>query len=299
MIKTAHVLPFILCFTYLTAQEYKVKSLDINNKLDHHAPVMVGDTIYFSCNLTDKRGQPILDKYSEKVFGLYKASTTSDGEIEDPEVIKKTERRKFNMTGATFSKDGKYMYFTSNNYHLGNNKSERHKMYNLVIRRAEYDDDKGWTNFTTLPFCDTDYNYGHPALSADDSTLYFVSNMEGTKGKSDLYRVIVKRHQTYGEIERLNKYINSPRTELFPFVSSDNVLYFASNREGGYGALDIYKYDLSKAGASTEPELLPEPINSKGNDFSFCIFDDSKRGYFASRRRRGKGGDDLFYFTVE
>ncbi len=299
MIKKALFLSLLLSLGYAAAQEYNVKSLEINNKLDHHAPVVVGNKIYFSCNLVNKRGKPVLDKYSGKIYGLYEGTVTENGEIENPQLITKTEKGQFNMSTATFTKDGKYMYFTTNNFHTGKNKSKNYDTYNLVIQRAEFIEGKGWTNFTTLPFCDTNYNYAHPAISPDGTTLYFISNVKGAKGKSDLYKVSVHGHETYGEIDRLNDTINSPRTELFPYVSNDNSLYFASNRRGGLGGLDIYKYPLNTNDISEKPEPLPEPVNSKGNDFSFFIFEDSKSGYFTSRRLHGKGGDDLFYFTID
>lgn len=220
-----------------------------------------------------------------------------DGEIRDATSIVKTELGQFNMSAATYSKDGKYMYFTTNHLGKGSNKLRGMETYNLQIQRAEYEEGKGWTNFITLPFCDLNFNFAHPALSPDDSTLYFIADVRGTKGKSDLYKVSVSNHKTYGEVTKLSEIINSSRREIFPFVSADNKLYFTSDRRGGKGGLDIYSYDLESSDKDAKPMSLNKPINSPGDDFSFFLNDDLSTGYLSSRRLKGKGGDDLFYFS--
>ena len=200
------------------------------------------------------------------------------------------------MSIATYSKDGKYMYFTSNHDKKAENKIKGYTTRNLLIQRAEYVEGKGWINFTTLPFCDPEFNYGHPALSPDGKTLYFFSDIKGTKGKSDLYKVSVTNFETYGEIERLSDSINSSRSDGYPFVSADNKLYFTSNRRGGKGGLDIYVYDLNSDDSEQVPVSLDSPINTIGDDFSFFLNDDLTTGYLSSRRLKGEGGDDLYYF---
>jgi hypothetical protein len=296
---TALLFLLTLTFGFSQSKEIEVKKLEINNKLDHFAARVVGDKIYFSSNLTRKNGRAIIDKYAQNLYGLYEGTLAEDGEIEDPKLVKRTEVGMSNMTAATYSKDGKYMYFTSNQTVAGENKLQDKSTFNLLIQRAEYEEGKGWTNFTVLPFCDPDYNFLHPALSPDGNTLYFVSTIKGTKGKSDLYKVSVSNHQTYGEITKLSETINSPRKEIFPFVSADNKLYFSSDRRGGKGGLDIYSYDLDSTDTEQKPVSLDKPINSIGDDFSFFLNDDLTTGYLSSRRLKGEGGDDLYYFSLE
>lgn len=285
-----------LAYGFAQSEDVEVKKLEINTKLDHFAARVVGDKIFFSHNLTTKRGRAIKDKYDGFIYIMYEAPLSEDGEIKDEKPVVKTEFGRFNMSSATFSKDGKYMYFTTNHIDKGENKLKGIETYNLQIRRAEYVEGKGWTNFETLPFCDPNHNFAHPALSPDGSTLYFIADVKGTKGKSDLYKVSVSNHKTYGEITPLGETINSSRTEIFPFVSADNKLYFTSDRRGGKGGLDIYVYDLESGDEEQVPVSLDEPINSRGDDFSFFLNDDLTTGYLSSRRYRGEGGDDLYYF---
>ncbi|MGJ8550227.1 TolB family protein [Winogradskyella wichelsiae] len=299
MLKLKFTLLVLLVFTFGFSQskDVEVKNLEINTKLDHFAPRVVGDKIFFSANLTTKRGRAIKDKYDGFVFNIYEGSIDGNGEIKNEKPITKTELGQFNMSAATYSKDGKYMYFTTNQLGKGNNRYKGIETFNLQIQRAEYVEGSGWTNFTTLPFCDPDFNFLHPALSPDESTLYFVATVKGTKGKSDLYKVSVSNHKTYGEISKLSEKLNSSRTEIYPFVSSNNILYFTSDRRGGKGSLDIYSYDLNAENTDEIPVSLEEPINSPGDDFSFFLNDDLTTGYLSSRRLKGEGGDDLYYFT--
>ncbi len=286
-----------LTFGFSQSEDVEVKKLEINNKLDHFAARVVKDKIFFSSNLTRKNGRVILDKYSQNLYGIYEGTVTEDGEIKDPKLVTRPEVGMSNMSVATYSKDGKYMYFTSNHTQKGENKLQDKNTFNLLIQRAEYKEGKGWINFTTLPFCEPDFNFAHPALSPDGSTLYFIADIEGTKGKSDLYKVSVSNHETYGEVTKLNETINSSRKEIFPFVSADNKLYFSSDRRGGKGGLDIYCYDLNSTNIIKPPLSLDAPINSRGDDFSFFLNDDLTTGYISSRRSRGEGGDDLYYFS--
>ncbi len=286
-----------LTFGFSQSKDVEVKKLEINNKLDHFAARVVKDKIYFSSNLVTKRGRPILDKYAQQLFGIYEGVADEDGEIKDAKLITRPEVGMSNMSVATYSKDGKFMYFTSNHTIKGENKLQDKNTFNLLIQRAEYVEGKGWTNFTTLPFCEPDFNFAHPALSPDGLTLYFIADIKGTKGKSDLYKVSVSNHETYGEVTKLDETINSSRTEIFPFISSDNKLYFSSNRRGGKGGIDIYSYDLESSDAEQKPVSLDKPINSIGDDFSFFLNDDLTTGYLSSRRLRGEGGDDLYYFS--
>ena len=299
MLKLKFTLLVLLVFTFGFSQskDVEVKNLEINTKLDHFAPRVVGDKIFFSANLTTKRGRAIKDKYDGFVFNIYEGSIDENGDIKNEKPITKTELGQFNMSAATYSKDGKYMYFTTNQLGKGNNRYKGIETFNLQIQRAEYVEGSGWTNFTTLPFCDPDFNFLHPALSPDESTLYFVATVKGTKGKSDLYKVSVSNHKTYGEISKLSEKINSSRTEIYPFVSSNNILYFTSDRRGGKGSLDIYSYNLNAENKDEIPVSLEEPINSPGDDFSFFLNDDLTTGYLSSRRLKGEGGDDLYYFT--
>lgn len=289
---------FTLFFCALSySQRYQIKRIDLNSKFDHFSFIINNEKVYFTSNVVTPKGYARKDIYNDNMYTVYEAKMAGDGEIIEEKPVLKNYLKYHNMSTSTFTKDGRFMYFSSNSRKKSDKLKSGANPYNLLLIRAEYKDSIGWTNFKTLPFCETDYGYTHPALSPDNRTLYFVSNRSGTKGKSDIYKVSVSEDQmSYGPVTRLNKAVNSSKSELFPFVSNDNVLYFASNRSKGKGGLDIYSYYLNTTDKNIKAKHLPEPINSKFDDFSFYINKDNE-GYFSSRREGGKGGDDVFYFS--
>jgi PKD repeat protein len=76
-------------------------------------------------------------------------------------------------------------------------------------------------------------------------------------------------------------------------MHSSGKLYFTSDRSGGFGKLDVYYTSLNN-GLWDSPVLLPEPINSAGDDFAFVAEKDLQTGYFASNRR---SADEIYKFT--
>ncbi|RRJ92433.1 OmpA family protein [Paenimyroides tangerinum] len=196
---------------------------------------------------------------------------------------------KYNISTPTFTKDGNTVYFTQNN--LIKNKNNHGFTSNLKIFRADYVDEK-WKNITELPFNNDDYSCAHPILSQDEKALYFSSDMPGTYGDSDIYRVKIFGNNQYSLPENLGKKINTEGKETFPFMGSDNVLYFASNGHLGLGGLDIYKIDLKDENA--EVVNLGEPVNSSFDDFAIYLKTDNKTGFFASNRPKGLGYDDIY-----
>tara|TARA_R110002049_G_scaffold143647_5_gene305850 strand:+ start:1818 stop:2084 length:267 start_codon:yes stop_codon:yes gene_type:complete len=84
---------------------------------------------------------------------------------------------------------------------------------------------------------------------------------------------------------------------MFPFISTDNTLYFASNRPNGFGGFDIYKSKMNDDGTFEKAQKLPKPINSNKDDFSLIINSNNNSGYLSSKRNGGRGDDDIYYFT--
>ena len=113
------------------------------------------------------------------------------------------------------------MYFTRNN-ELGRKvKTDSLENVLLKIYKATYNG-KLWVGVEELPFNSNQYNCAHPALSPDEDYLYFSSDMPGSKGGSDLYRVSISDN-TYGTPESLGDQINTLGRDTFPFITPENV----------------------------------------------------------------------------
>lgn len=183
---------------------------------------------------------------------------------------------------------GTNLYFTRNS--AGKNKYDKNGIQNLSLYVGSVDV-LGGVSETLLPFCSAEYSVGHPAVSRDGKTLYFASDMPGSKGV-DIYEVSIEGFQKYGTPKRLEGNVNTDGDEMFPFIGSNGTLYFSSNGHIGLGGLDVFMVD-----AKGDVIHLGQPLNSMNDDFAFILKDDNKTGYVSSNRPGGKGDDDIYAFT--
>jgi outer membrane protein OmpA-like peptidoglycan-associated protein/tetratricopeptide (TPR) repeat protein len=272
---------------------FEIKNLALNTVNSEFGAVKQGQNLVFSgiikkAGLFDKTYKWNNELYLDLLTVGLENSNSSDsmvkyfsGELNTP----------MHEANAVFTKDGKTVYFTRNNYKKGKRAKNSTKISNLQIFKAEFIDGK-WTNVISLPFNSDDYSIEHPALSHDEKTLYFASDMPGTLGSFDIFSVSINRVD-YGTPKNLGSKINTPKKEQFPFVSKDNKLYFSSNGHTGYGSLDVFVSEIENNSFS-KPLNIGLPVNSGFDDFSFTIDSESKDGYFSSNRRGGKGNDDIY-----
>ena len=144
---------------------------------------------------------------------------------------------------------------------------------------------------------DSTVSVGHPAISPDEMSLYFVSDMPGGQGGKDIW--VVRRRapgDNWGPPENLGPGINTPGDEMFPYVRDNGVLYFASEGHPGLGGLDIFMTERTRDGWS-EPENLGPPFNSAGDDFGIVFHSRQEKGFFSSNRR-GSRGYDIYSFML-
>ncbi len=139
---------------------------------------------------------------------------------------------------------------------------------------------------------DTSIIVGHPALSPDESELYFVADMKGGYGKKDIWVVDISGN-SIGEPENLGPAINTPEDEMFPYVANDGTLYFSSRGHLGMGGLDIFKSTFAD-GEWSEPENMKYPINSSYDDFGIVLENTNDAGFFSTNRKGGRGSDDIW-----
>jgi len=286
-------------FSFSQTKVYDIENLKLNTSSSHYGVVLTNNnTVYFSAPILNYKNIQRKKNKKHLIISLFEGKLDSRGQITD---IKKFQGKKstYNTSSGVVSPDGKYIYLTSNYNKKGKTYKEKGKSYNLFIERGEFVKGKGWTNFITLSFCDPDYSFGHPAISPDGKDLYFVSNIPSAKGPTDIFKVSIIGDNEYTKPKNLGSMINSPRKEMFPFISEDGVLYFSSDRANGIGGLDIYSSKILANSKFENAKLLSQPINSKGDDFCFVLDGENESGYFSSNRKGGKGDDDIYRFTAK
>ena len=214
-------------------------------------------------------------------LNLYYMEKDDEGNWLNPETLKGNINGPFHDGPATFSADGKTVYFTRSNYVGRRLKSNDANESNLKIFKAELVEGK-WKNVTPFPFNSDDYSVGHPTLSHDGETMYFVSDMPGGIGGTDIYRTSYKEG-SWTKPENLGKEVNTPGNEMFPYIHEDGSLYFSSTAHNSMGGLDVFiTYENEDKWA--HPENLNYPVNSFADDFSFQLNDDGVTGFVSSSR---------------
>lgn len=292
---------FIFTFSLFaqTNKIYEIKNLDINTEYSDFGTAFFGEKeiIYASSkkgfgNTSRNWGennQPFLDLYIGKI--------ESNHELSNSKLFSDKINSNRHEAITTISSDKKTLYFTRNNYQNKKNLISSNRFVNLGIYTSKMQDNGEWGEVDPLPFNNKEYSYGHPALSLDGKRLYFSSDMPNGFGDTDIYYVEINNEGTYGTPINLGSKINTTGKEAYPFISSDNTLYFSSDKGSENLQLDIYSISLNDL-KTTSPYKLEAPINSLFDDFAFVAQSDNTKGYFSSNREGGKGDDDIYSFYI-
>ncbi|MDH7447662.1 OmpA family protein [Aquimarina sp. 2201CG14-23] len=283
-----------LHFIEMQSGKYDLYTLGINSEYSDYAPSFdhKGQIVFASSRgkrskIHEWNQMPFLDLFSS-VIGKDEVSAA------EPVKLKGKINTKFHESSTSFTKDGKTVYFTRNNFTNNKLGKSRKGVVLLKLYKATFVNGK-WSNITELPFNSDNYSISHPALSPDGKQLYFASDMKGTRGRSDLFVVDVLPGGKYGKPKNLGDDINTEGRETFPYISDSGRLYFASDGHVGLGGLDVFVAISIDDGVS-EVFNVGKPINSSKDDFSFVLNEENKTGYFASNRKGGKGNDDIYSF---
>lgn len=272
----------------------EIKNAGFNSEYSDYGTAINGDQLIFSS--TRETAKVFKRKHSwtnQSFTNLYVLKATSS----TPELLNSKINSAYNESTPVFTKDGNTMYFTRNNYFKGRTKTDQNKIVLLKLYKATFDGKK-WSKVEELPFNSNEYSCAHPALSTDEKTLYFASNMPGTVGQSDIFKVAIRNNGTFGTPENLGKTINTEGRETFPFIAADNKLYFASDGHVGLGGLDVFVSLMNTNNTYSEPQNIGAPVNSGSDDFGYVVDSSLKTGYFTSNRKEDNlGFDDIYAFT--
>lgn len=277
---------------------YKIEDAGINSKYSDYGSFVYDNKIYFASARDTGNFSQRKHKWTNEYFtNLYFADVDSEtGTSAKVNKFKTSINTKFHESSPVFTKDGKTVYFTRNNYVNGKKGKDDNKITLIKIYKATLDNNGKWANIIELPFNSDNYSVGHPALSPDEKTLYFASDMPGTIGQSDIYKVSINSTDSYGTPQNLGTTINTEGKETFPYVTSENEIYFASDGHPGLGGLDVFVGKIEDNGTISSIQNVGGDINSPKDDFAYIIDPVSRRGYFSSNKDGGQGSDDIYKF---
>ncbi|RCR69532.1 OmpA family protein [Larkinella punicea] len=308
------------------SSSYKVEFLPVNSRQADFSPMYYQNGLAF-VSARDETGPvkrvfgwnqtPFLDLYfypdtaelqnnaelAARAASLGGSNATADAvevapveekSLSKTELFSRTLNTKYHEGPMTFFKDQSRIIFTRNNTAKGKGGKSNDGIRKLKLYIAE--NNKGsWQKVEELPFCSNDYSVGHPALSPDDTKLYFVSDMPGGFGGTDIYVVEYKDGQWSSPVN-MGKEINTEGNEMFPFVDENSNLYFSSDGHEGLGGLDLFYAELREGIAFKGVQNMGYPINSEKDDFGLITTKNRTSGYFSSNRKRGVSDDNIYSF---
>ena len=221
---------------------------------------------------------------------LYQMEKDVEGNWLSPELLKGDINGRFHEGPATFSKDGNTVYFTRSNYFKRKMVVNEQEENNLKIFKATLINGE-WKNLEEFPFNSDDYSCGHPTLSESGKLMYFVSDMPGGTGGTDLYVTNLKDGK-WTQPVNLGPEVNTSGNEMFPYIHSDGSLYFSSDAHNSMGGLDVF-ITTHNGTRWLKPENLNYPLNSIKDDFGFSINSDNNTGFVSSSRTKS---DKMYSF---
>ncbi|MDE6704141.1 MAG: OmpA family protein [Muribaculaceae bacterium] len=273
------------------ATRYIVRNAKLfNSRRSDYSPMYFDnsyDRLYFTTTNEKVNGTHRSEINGMKKADIWTVTKNERGQWKRPEPVE-GELNSENEEGIiSFTPDGSTMYLT---------RARREPNANTGVEiYTSQRSDAQWSKPVKFEIThDTISSYGHPAVSPDGNWLYFTSDMPGGSGGKDIWRINLKERA--GSLENLGEWINTPGDEMFPFVRSDSVLYFASDGHPGYGGLDIFKAVMTKSGGWNVSNM-GSPLNSAADDFGIT-FGEGETGYFSSNRGDAKGYDHIYSFEL-
>ncbi len=274
--------------------KYTVQTSTLNSGQSNFSPVFYKEGVVFATDRDSKgktyewTGRPFLE--------MYYAQGSPDKGYSSPIRLTGDVNGIYHDGPAAFTSKGDTIYFTRNNYIKKKAKESSLEEINLKIYQASKKD-TSWVNLKEFPFNSNEYSTGHPTLSSDGNTMYFVSDMPSGLGGSDIY-MSQKINGEWNKPVNMGPSINTPYNEMFLVLWKDSVLYFSSEGHYNFGGLDIFQ-SVKRADGWSMARNAGYPINTSYDDFGIAMNDSGTAGLLSSNRNTSNTTQDNIYnFTV-
>jgi outer membrane protein OmpA-like peptidoglycan-associated protein len=274
-------------------KKFNVQNLSINSELSDFGGTLLDGKLYItSARNSDRKTygwneEPFLDIYTSKVDSLWLYQT--------PTIIEENINTRYHEGTVSFSPDGNTMYFSRESYYDNVFETDSLTQYKISVLNLykSVNQEGQWSEAEPLSLNGDSYSVKNPSVSADGSTLYFASDKTGGYGQFDIYSAPIDENGSVGTATNMGQKLNTEGQEMFPYISSNNTLYFSSNGHLGLGGMDVFfaKVVDGKVGPIRNIGI---PVNGNADDFAFSINEETERGFVSSNREGGKGSDDIY-----
>lgn len=274
---------------------YQIQNMrDFNSRENDFSPAYASADyreLYFTSSREGAQGNKVHGATGEGFTDIFLTRLDNKQKWSEPVPLGKTISTEYDDGAPWVSPDGTKIYFTRCRY-------DKEEELGCQIMHAQKTG-TNWSEPVVIPIAHDSVVVAHPALTPDELTMFFVSNLYGGQGGKDLW--VVRRESAGGEWsepENLGEGINTKGDEMFPFAKSDSLIYFSSTGHLGMGGLDLFEARLQPDG-SWNVENMKYPLNSEADDFGIVFQPGNEQGYFTSSRAEdARGGDDIYSFVL-
>ena len=279
--------------TYLTEENlyrdttrYSIRPVSINTTGAEFSPFVLDQGVIF---VSEKLKSGLIRQHftadGSNGLDLIYGRITNGGDISDLTPLSNTVNSAMpEGPGVVFNKGRKLLFTRS---------GEHHQMQ--LYEATTTFNPSSWVKVKQLTL-KVEGAVGHPAVAENGRVLYFVSDMPGGFGGTDIYRV-EREEGEWSKPENMGSLINTSGNEMFPTLFGKEKLYFSSNGRFGLGGLDIFEAVL-EGDSVVQLRNMGVPFNSSGDDFGLSLHRSGNWGYFSSNRAGGAGEDDIFRVDV-
>ncbi len=246
--------------------------------------------VYFTSAREGATGNKINEVTGQYYTDIYRSRVDRKGKWSTPVPLGNNVNSEYDEGAISLNLKANNLYYTS----FKKNKEGKLGCQIYFSKKQGID----WSKGVIIPIAPDSVTVGHPAISADELTLYFVSDMSGGFGGKDIWKITrANKTQSWGKPVNLGSDINTVGDEMFPYIHKDGTLYFSSDGHPGMGGLDIFMATPTSDG-KWKIENMKSPINSSSDDFGIVFEGEKERGYLSSNRPGGKGSDDIYQFYL-
>jgi len=267
---------------------------ELNSKESDFAPAFATNDftdIYFTSTRSSTHGDKINPVTGQIFSDIFEITLDKKGAWSKPEPLNDTINSPNDDGTPALSDSYNSMYFTRC-------KIVRGIKLGCQIYKAHRDAGDDWLNYEIVQIAGDSITVGHPSVSKDGLTMYFVSNMSGGFGGNDIYMMERKsKSKSFANPKNLGMEINTLGDEMYPFIRENGILYFCSNGHPGMGGLDIFKATKNEDNEWVV-ENMRYPLNSSEDDFGIIFKGNQEEGLFCSSRKGGRGKDDIYSFIL-
>lgn len=277
---------------------YQVEEMRyFNSRSNDYSPTFAKEdyrVVYFTSSREDTYGKKEHGATGENFSDIFESSMDRKGKWSTPVPLGEDINTEDEEGTPYVTSDYSSLYFTR----CQSSKNKTMGCQIMVARRSG----EQWDKPESINLAADSLVVAHPALSPDELTIYFVSDMEGSikneqgENSKDIWKATRSSASAdWGEPVNLGEPINTPEDEEFPYMHADGTLYFSSNGHVGMGGLDIFKASPGPGG-TWEIQNMKYPMNSSADDFGICFEKDREAGFFSSTRK-GRS-DDIYMFLL-